>query len=121
MIAEKRHIGLLVFDDNKHKTPVANVRTEALRWWDAIPKEAKKQVLSEHGFDSDGVESLGWSDLVTVYRSVHHRSDAEGWWNNLSSQKQREIIRIYGLNSELRAMASWVRTVRLFFLTHEII
>ncbi|XOV68618.1 MAG: hypothetical protein ACFHU9_05445 [Fluviicola sp.] len=121
MIAEKRHIGLLVYDDDRKKTPVANMRTEALGWWDTISEEAKKQVLSEHGFSSEIAESLGWSDLVSVYRSVHHRSDAERWWDRLSNAKQQQFLYTFRKSINDQSKARWVKLVQIFLRIHNIV
>lgn len=70
----KAHINHIVLDDDPKGTPLANVRTEAIAWWEAIPKSARATVLQDHGIKVNESGQYGWATLVTAYKLTHGKA-----------------------------------------------
>ncbi len=120
MIAEKRQMGLLIFDDNTNKIAVADSRTEALWWWRTLSKKAKKQVLSKHGFNFGVRNPFGWNELIKMYRSVHHRSGSKSWWSSISNTIKSNFIKEYcGGFNQFKATL-WVDQVHIYSGVHNL-
>jgi hypothetical protein len=66
-LMNKQHIGLLIFDDDKDKTPLSNERTEALEWFNALDKHGQKQMLADNNLTRD---ELNWNSLLEAYRNI---------------------------------------------------
>lgn len=71
MIFLKKHVGLLVFDDDPKKTPVSNTRTDALEWWQALNSKSKELALRQHGYHSLESGNASWMIIESIYLSVH--------------------------------------------------
>ncbi|MCR9171934.1 MAG: hypothetical protein NXI10_05550 [bacterium] len=71
-LTDKQHIGLLVFDDDRNKTPLANERTEALEWFNALDKHGQKLMLADNNLTK---EELDWNSLLKAHRRIQKKSN----------------------------------------------
>jgi len=70
-LLSKEHFPLLLFDNDKAKTPLSNTGVSAMDWYLSLSKKSRTRVLIDHGIHPDK-EVLGMQILKEVYRRVHN-------------------------------------------------